>query len=91
MTVKEFYEYIKHMDSECEEWDYKLVIALDYPSYGSRVTELVKDIRFGFDWDQGKCFMVTENKLVKSFKDKDSDVVTLEDIELKNLNNEDCN
>jgi hypothetical protein len=84
MTVRELYEYLGGLPYNSQHWDDEVVIPLDYPSMGSRISEPILRTNFGFDWDSSKCFIVTEAKLVKSFKAPGTGE-PLEVIELKNL------
>lgn len=87
MTVRDFYNHVKGLDPESSEWDNELVVQLDYPSIGRHQVEPIVGVVTGFDWDSGKTFLLTKNRLVRSFKTEVSEQITLEAIELKNLGN----
>ena len=87
MTVRDFYNHIKNIDPDAFEWDNELVVQLDYPSLGPTKVEPIVGIFTGFDWESGKTFLLTKNRLVRSFKTRDIEQVTLETIELRNLEN----
>lgn len=84
MTVKELYDYFSSLPPNDSHWNAEIVIPLDYNTMGGRIMEPVVRTNFGFDWESGKCIMVTKNKLVKSFKAPGTGE-PLEVIELKNL------
>ena len=73
MTVKQLYEYIKggiERDNGSTSFgDQEIVIKLDYPTYGGSVVETITGLRFGFDWDDGRAFLTSKNKLKLSDHD----------------------
>lgn len=68
------YELKNLLDSYCEDGyeENEIVIMLHESSIGGHAFSVVKNAILGFDWDNGKILLVSENKIVSDRMHRDN-------------------
>lgn len=66
MKVKEVRDLLnKYVEQQPNLDEFDLAVVLSEPSIGGRASVSVTSISAGFDWDSGKMFLHTKERLVK--------------------------